>query len=217
MRNQRTQHFIGRGCVRRLHVFGQVCVVTLVACTAGTEPSTDPRQVPTDPAAAGQVSGKVLTSGLVGPQSAERAEGVSEASESTWVTIGPVAGERIQPSRPLAGVVVELGIVRFERSGETAEGTTRTVLHPFVVADVWSGTGARVLDPGPAEPPGRFEVIARTTTNARGEFRFPQAPRGDMLMVRARPRAPYQETYCQSPFWLAREARKEVDVVVRGR
>jgi hypothetical protein len=93
----------------------------------------------------------------------------------------------------------------------------RAVVVPFVVADVWSGPEVRFLDPGPAEPPGRFEVIARTRTDSRGEFRFPQAPRGDMLMVRARPPAPYRETYCHAPFWLGRGATKEVDVVVRGR
>jgi hypothetical protein len=203
--------------MRGIRGFGLALAVALAACTAGTEPSTDPREVRVDPDGAGRVSGKVLTSGPTRSQGEPRATEIGDAPDSGWVRIGPVAGQKLKPSRPLAGVVVELGIVRFNESSDTAEGTTRTVLVPFVVADVWSGPEVRFLDPGPAEPPGRFEVIARTRTNAQGEFRFLQAPRGDMLMVRARPGAPYLETYCQTPFWLGKEAVKEVDVVVRGR
>jgi hypothetical protein len=203
--------------VRGLRSFGETLALGLAACTAGTEPSTDPRQLRTDPNATGQVTGKVLTSGLVRNEREGRPGETAAAPDSAWVRVGPVAGREVKLSRPLTGVVVELGIVRFARSSDTAQGATRTVLRPFVVADVWSGPEARVLDPGPSEPPGRFEMIARTTTDARGEFRFPHAPRGDMLMVRARPSAPYQETYCQTPFWLGRDPVKEVDVVVRGR
>jgi hypothetical protein len=203
--------------MRGLRGFGQALAVALAACTAGTEPSTDPRDVRVDPDATGRVSGKVLTSGLTRSQGEQHPAETMEAPDSGWVGIGPVAGEKLRPSRPLAGVVVELGIVRFDRSSDTAEWTVRAALVPFVVADVWSGPDARYREPGPAEPPGHFEVIARTRTDSRGEFRFPQVPRGDMLMVRARPPAPYRETYCHTPFWLGKEATKEVDVVVRGR
>ena len=203
--------------MRGIRGFGQALAVALAACTAGTEPSTDPREVRVDPGVAGRVSGRVLTSGPIRSHTEQRGAEIEDAPDSAWVRIGPVAGQKLKPSRPLAGVVVELGIVRFDESSDTPEGTTRTVLVPFVVADAWSGPEVRFLDPGPAEPPGRFEVIARTRTDARGEFRFPRAPRGDMLMVRARPPAPYLATYCRTPFWLGKDAVKEVDVVVRGR
>jgi hypothetical protein len=203
--------------MRGLRGFGQALAVALAACTAGTEPTTQPREVRVDPNATGWVSGKVLTSGPTRNQGEQPAWETGDAPDTAWVRIGPVAGERMKPSRPLAGVVVELGIVRFDRSSDTAEGTTRAILVPFVTADAWSGPEVRFLDPGPAEAPGRFEVVARTRTDALGEFRFPRAPRGDMLMVRARPPAPYHETYCHAPFWLGKEATKEVDVVVRGR
>jgi hypothetical protein len=113
--------------------------------------------------------------------------------------------------------VVELGIVRFDRSSDSVpEGTSRSLLVPFVVADAWAGPEQTVVEPGPAAPPGRFEVIARATTDGRGEFRFPRAPLGQMLMVRARPPAPYLETYSSTPFLLDDKAAEEVDVVLRG-
>lgn len=198
--------------------FDFALVLAIAACTAGTEPGTDPREFRVNPDETSEVSGRVLTSGPT-RGAGNRREAESGEAESGWVRIGPVAGEELKPSRPLGGVPVELGIVRFDRSSDTARtGETRHVLVPFVVADVWSGAGAGFLvDPGPAEAPGRFEVIARTRTDARGEFRFPRAPRGQMLMVRARPSVPYQETYCRTPFVLTREEAKEVDVVVRGR
>jgi hypothetical protein len=96
-----------------------------------------------------------------------------------------------------------------------AEGTSRSLLVPFVVADAWAGPEQSVVEPGPAAPPGRFEVIARATTDGRGEFRFPRAPRGQMLLVRARPPAPYLETYSSTPFLLGKKAAEEVDVVLR--
>jgi hypothetical protein len=114
----------------------------------------------------------------------------------------------------VAGVVVELGIVRFTRSSDTA--ATSRALIPFVVPDVWSEQGRPILTPGPAKPPGRFEAIDTTTTDERGIFQFRQVPRQATLLIRARPRAPYQETYSQMPFWLSTEAVKEVIVVLRG-
>ncbi len=172
--------------------------VALTACTAGTEPSTNPRQLRTDPSETGRVSGKVVTSGPTG---------------------SPGGGDGAEASQPLAGVVVELGIVHFARSGDTAAtaGKARSVVTPIAVPDMWIGPGARFLAPGPAAPPGRFEVIAQTTTDGRGEFRFRRAPRREVLMLRARPAAPYEETYSHTPFWLANEPAKEVNVVLRGR
>lgn len=188
-----------------------------LACTAGTEPSTNPRQDGTDPRETGRVSGRVVTAGTTtrARGAPPRAE-VHDSVAGRWVKIGSVAGEAIRPSRPLAGVVVELGIVRFDRSSDSVpEGTSRSLLVPFVVADAWAGPEQTVVEPGPAAPPGRFEVIARATTDGRGEFRFPRAPLGQMLMVRARPPAPYLETYSSTPFLLGKKAAEEVDVVLR--
>jgi hypothetical protein len=188
-----------------------------LACTAGTEPSTNPRQEGTDPRATGRVSGRVITAGTTtrargAPQGAEG----HDSAAGRWMKIGSVAGEAIRPSRPLSGVAVELGIVRFDRSSDSVpEGTSRSVLVPFAVADAWVGPELTVVEPGPGAPPGRFEVIARATTNGRGEFRFPRAPLGQMLMVRARPPAPYLETYSSTPFLLDIRTAQEVDVVLR--
>jgi hypothetical protein len=193
---------------------GLSCLV--LACTAGTEPSTNPRQDVTDPRETARVSGRVVTAGTTGARGEVRAE-IHDSAAGRWVKIGSVAGEAIPPSRPLAGVVVELGIVRFDQSSDSVpEGTTRTLLVPFAVADAWAGPEQTVVEPGPAAPPGRFEVIARATTDGHGEFRFPRAPMGQMLMVRARPPAPYLETYSRTPFLLDIKAAEEVDVVLRG-
>jgi hypothetical protein len=187
-----------------------------LACTAGTEPSTNPREQRTGPGATGRVSGKVVTSGTVGTPSARQEAEARDSAAGRWVEIGPLAGESIRSSQPLTGVVVELGIVYFDRSSDSvAEGTSRSLVVPFVVPDGWSGPGPRFLDPGPAAPPGRFEVIARATTNERGEFRFSRAPRGQILMLRVRPPAPYLETYSQTPFVLSNRPAKVVDVVLR--
>lgn len=117
---------------------------------------------------------------------------------------------------PLAGVVVELGIVHFHRAADTAAGTGHAAVVPFVVADVWSGPGRTLLTPGPAEPPGRFEPVARTTTDERGRFEFRRVSRQTVLMVRARPPAPYEETYSQTPFWLTNSPARELSIVLRG-
>lgn len=188
-----------------------------LACTAGTEPSTNPREQRTDPGETGRVSGKVLTSGTVRTPVAQQGVEARDSVAGRWVEIGPIAGEAIQPSQPLARVVVELGIVHFDRSTDSvAEGTSRSLVVPFVVPDAWAGPGLRFLDPGPAASPGRFEVIARTMTNGRGEFRFSRAPVGQVLMVRARPSAPYLETYSPNPFVLGNQPAKVVDVVLRA-
>jgi len=188
-----------------------------LACTAGTEPSTNPRQDGIDPRETGRVSGRVVTAGITRARGAPREAEVHDSAAGRWMKIGSVAGEAIRPSRPLAGIVVELGIVRFDRSNDSvAEGTSRSLVIPFVVADAWAGPEQTVVEAGPAAPPGRFEVIARATTDGRGEFRFPRAPRGQMLMVRARPPAPYLETYSNTPFLLDIKAAEEVDVVLRG-
>jgi hypothetical protein len=188
-----------------------------LACSAGTEPSTNPREQRRDPGETGRVSGRVVTSGTARAAGAQPENEAGDSAAGGWVEIGPLAGEAIQPSQPLAGVVVELGIVHFDRSSDSvAEGTSRARLVPFAVPDVWAGPANRYLDPGPTAPPGRFEVIAQATTNPRGEFRFSGAPRGQFLMVRARPRAPYLETYSNTPFWLGNQPAKVVEVVVRA-
>lgn len=187
----------------------------LASCTAGTEPSTNPRDLRSGPGETMLVSGRVVTPGPVGPRSDHRAE-AGDSGAGGWITIGSMSGQAIKPSRPIAGVVVELGIVHFAHSSDTAASGVRSVVMPFVVADVWSAAGERFLEPGPAEPPGRFEMIARTTTNGGGEFQFAQAPRRQMLMVRARPPAPYQETYSDTPFWSSDQTSKEVNIVLRG-
>lgn len=193
--------------------------VALVACTAGTEPSSNPRQLRTDSNGSGQVSGRVVTSGVTRSPDAGHGAEAAESPAGGWIEFGSVAGEPIEASQPLAGVVVELGIVYFARSGDSAAtgGVARSVVVPMAVPDVWIGPAPRFLAPGPADPPGRFEVIARTTTDGRGEFRFSRAPRLEPLMLRARPLAPYEETYSHTPFWLASEPAKEVNVVLRAR
>jgi hypothetical protein len=190
------------------------CLV--LACTGSTEPSTNPREQRTDPGETGRVSGRVVTSGIVQATGASPVNDGGDSATGRWVEVGPLAGEAIRASQPLARVVVELGIVHFDRSSDSvAEGTSRSLVIPMVVPDVWAGPANRILDPGPAAPPGRFEVIARATTNRRGEFRFSGAPRGQFLMVRARPRAPYLETYSKTPFWLGNEPSEVVEVIVR--
>ncbi len=186
-----------------------------LACSVGTEPSTNPREQRADPAETGQVSGRVITSGLVQAPGA-RAVDQADSAAGRWVEFGPLAGEAIRHSQSLRGVVVELGILHFERSSDSAgAGAARSRVAPIAVPDVWVGPTPRFLEPGPAAPPGRFEVIARATTNSRGEFRFSRAPRGPTLVLRVRPPAPYLETYSHSPFWLSGQEGKVVDVAVR--
>lgn len=218
-----------RGVCRRSRLLAIWCVLSglVLACTAGTEPSTNPRELRTESSETGLVSGRVLTSGTVaasgGPEEAEP----GDSAARQWVKLGPVAGEAIRRSQTLAGVVVELGIVHFGWASDSVPpGTTRSMVvpfvvpdawaGPFVVPDAWAGPEVRYLEPGPAEPPGRFEVIAQATTNGRGGFRFSKAPRGQMLMLRARPPAPYLETYSATPFLLGNRPAKVVDLVLRG-
>jgi hypothetical protein len=131
--------------MRGLRGFGQVLAVGLAACAAGTEPSTDPRDVRVDPDATGRVSGKVRTSGPIRSDGEQGAAETMEAPDSGWVRIGPVAGQRLKPSRPLAGVVVELGIVRFDRSSDTTQGTARAMVVPW-------GRGRCVVGAGDSFP-----------------------------------------------------------------
>jgi hypothetical protein len=188
-----------------------------LACSLGTEPSTNPREQRIGPGETGGVSGRVVTSGTARSTGARQGDGAGDSAATGWRKLGPLEGETIQPSRPIAGVVVELGIVHFGRSSDSAAtGTSRSLLVPMALADVWAGSEPRVLDPGPAAPPGRFEVIAQATTNGRGEFRFSRAPRGEMLMVRARPPTPHVETYSSTPFLLGNQAEKVVDVILRA-
>lgn len=85
--------------------------VALAACTAGTEPTSNPRELRTDSEASGEVSGKVLTSGVTRSSAAGHAAEAGEPPTGERIEFGPLAGERIEASQPLAGVVVELGIV----------------------------------------------------------------------------------------------------------
>ncbi len=196
---------------------GVMLVFLALACSTGTEPSTNPRDQRTGPGETGRVSGRVLTAGITRVDGTWLQGEEGDTTAGDRIEVGPLAGETVPASHPLAGVVVELGIVHFDRASDSvAEGTARSVLVPMAVPDVWAGPTPRFLDPGPAAPPGRFEVIARATTNRRGEFQFSGAPRGRMLMLRVLPPAPHLETYSRTPLWLGDQSAKLVDLVVRG-
>lgn len=180
--------------------------VVLPACSAGTEPTTNPLELRTNPREVGAVYGTVVTPGPVRSTGAAETVDPTRPRSGSTIEIGAV-----KPSRPLAGIVVELGIVHFSPiTDSAAPGATGHMVLPMAVPDAWSGSGTIFLAPGPASPPGRLEVIATTATDAHGAFRFRKAPRREVLLLRARPPAPYQETYTPTPFWLGNSRRRRL-------
>ena len=94
--------------------------VALAACTAGTEPSTNPREQRTDPDDTGRVSGRVITSGT-------RSSGSREEAEADDSTTGrgrhqPVSAGSLRRCRRVGRPRAKRGRARTRRSAGEVRG-----------------------------------------------------------------------------------------------